>query len=126
MPSSGVSLMKLLVALGQTLPLTLAGMALGIVFAFALALMSVLRPGIIRGFMPVALVTQTMPLVALTPLLVLMLGRGPSVILFDQNGVYRAQVGLSCHCRYGKGCALDRIGTDPWLREGECRNWPLR
>jgi sulfonate transport system permease protein len=87
MPSSGVSLMKLLVALGQTLPLTLAGMALGIVFAFALALMSVLRPGIIRGFMPVALVTQTMPLVALTPLLVLMLGRGPSVILFDQNGV---------------------------------------
>jgi sulfonate transport system permease protein len=32
--------------------------------------------------MPVALVTQTMPLVALTPLLVLLLGRGPSVILW--------------------------------------------
>ena len=32
--------------------------------------------------MPVALVTQTMPLVALTPLLVLLLGRGPGVILW--------------------------------------------
>ena len=32
--------------------------------------------------MPVALVTQTMPLVALTPLLVLILGRGPSLILW--------------------------------------------
>lgn len=82
LPNSGVSQMKLLAALGQTLPLTLAGMALGIVFAFALALLSVLRPGIISGFMPVALVTQSMPLVALTPLLVLMLGRGPSVILW--------------------------------------------
>ncbi|KJS17080.1 MAG: ABC transporter permease [Hoeflea sp. BRH_c9] len=82
LPNSGVSQMKLLAALGQTLPLTIVGMALGIAFAFGLALMSVLRPGIIRGFMPVALVTQTMPLVALTPLLVLMLGRGPSVILW--------------------------------------------
>ncbi|MNI55893.1 putative aliphatic sulfonates transport permease protein SsuC [compost metagenome] len=41
-----------------------------------------MRPGIVRSFMPVALVTQTMPLVALTPLLVLLLGRGPSVILW--------------------------------------------
>ena len=32
--------------------------------------------------MPVALVTQTMPLVALTPLLVLILGRGPSLTLW--------------------------------------------
>ncbi len=82
MPNSGLAQAKLLAALGQTLPMTLAGMALGILFAFGLALLSVLRPAIITGFMPVALVTQTMPLVALTPLLVLMLGRGPSVILW--------------------------------------------
>ena len=35
-----------------------------------------------RSFMPVALVTQSMPLVALTPLLVLLLGRGTALILW--------------------------------------------
>lgn len=81
-PGSAAAQMRLLQALVQTLPMTLAGMALGIAFAFALAIASVVRPGIVRTFMPVALVTQTMPLVALTPLLVLLLGRGPSVILW--------------------------------------------
>ena len=73
---------KLLAALAQTLPMTAAGMAAGLGFAFLLAVLSRMMPGFIRAFMPVALVTQTMPLVALTPLLVLMLGRGPSVTLW--------------------------------------------
>ncbi len=81
-PSATSAQTRLLAALGQTLPMTLLGMAAGLAFAFALALVSVVRPGIVRSFMPVALVTQTMPLVALTPLLVLLLGRGPSVILW--------------------------------------------
>lgn len=81
-PSAEIAQRRLLSALTQTLPLTLLGMAAGLAFAFALALASVVRPGIVRSFMPVALVTQTMPLVALTPLLVLLLGRGPSVILW--------------------------------------------
>lgn len=81
-PSATSAQTRLLAALGQTLPMTLIGMAAGLAFAFALALASVVRPGIVRSFMPVALVTQTMPLVALTPLLVLLLGRGPSVILW--------------------------------------------
>jgi sulfonate transport system permease protein len=62
--------------------MTAAGMAAGLGFAFLLAVLSRMMPGFIRAFMPVALVTQTMPLVALTPLLVLMLGRGPSVTLW--------------------------------------------
>jgi ABC-type nitrate/sulfonate/bicarbonate transport system permease component len=62
--------------------MTLIGMVAGLTLAFALALTSQIRPGIVRAFMPIALVTQTMPLVALTPLLVLMLGRGPAVILW--------------------------------------------
>lgn len=82
LPGSGASQMRLLSALTETLPMTLVGMAFGIAFAFALAITSVVRPGIVRTFLPVALVTQTMPLVALTPLLVLLLGRGPSVILW--------------------------------------------
>ena len=81
-PASAQRLATLGKALMQTLPMTALGMALGLGFAFALALFSVLYPAIVRGFMPFALVTQTMPLVALTPLLVLILGRGPAVILW--------------------------------------------
>lgn len=73
---------KLLAALAETLPITLVGMAGGMVFAFALAVSARLMPGFTRAFLPVALVTQTMPLVALTPLLVLMLGRGTAVTLW--------------------------------------------
>jgi sulfonate transport system permease protein len=72
---------RLLAALAETLPLTVLGMAAGLLFALALACLAELRPAIARGFMPVALVTQTMPLVALTPLLVLLLGRGPAVTI---------------------------------------------
>ena len=69
-------------ALLQTLPVTALGMLAGLGFAFLLAISSRMMPGFIRMFMPIALVTQTMPLVALTPLLVLMLGRGLSVTLW--------------------------------------------
>lgn len=73
---------KLGAALAQTLPITMVGMVAGLGFAFALAISSRMFPGFIRAFMPIALVTQTMPLVALTPLLVLILGRGYSVTLW--------------------------------------------
>lgn len=81
-PQSATVQAKLLAALGQTLPITVAGLALGMAFAFALAVTSRLTPGFTRTFMPMALVTQTMPLVALTPLLVLVLGRGTAVTLW--------------------------------------------
>jgi ABC-type nitrate/sulfonate/bicarbonate transport system permease component len=73
---------RLLAALTQTLPITLLGLAAGLAFAFTLAVLADLFPAITRSFMPVALVTQTMPLVALTPLLVLLLGRGTPLILW--------------------------------------------
>jgi ABC-type nitrate/sulfonate/bicarbonate transport system permease component len=82
LPSAAIAQGKLLGALAQTLPMTFIGMAAGLGLAFLLALSSQVWPGLVRAFMPVALVTQTMPLVALTPLLVLMLGRGPAVILW--------------------------------------------
>jgi len=80
--ASATARARLTAALAQTLPITLAGMVLGMGFAFLLAVSSRLMPGFTRAFMPVALVTQTMPLVALTPLLVLLLGRGPSLTLW--------------------------------------------
>ena len=72
---------RLLGALAETLPITLAGMAAGLAVAFGLAVLGEMRPAIARSLMPVALVSQTMPLVALTPLLVLLLGRGTAVTL---------------------------------------------
>jgi len=73
---------RLLAALAETLPITVVGMAAGLSFAFVLAISSRLFPRAVDAFMPVALVTQTMPLVALTPLLVLILGRGTSLTLW--------------------------------------------
>ena len=80
--TSAVARAKLATALAQTLPITALGMAAGLTVAFALAVSSRLTPGFTRAFLPVALVTQSMPLVALTPLLVLILGRGTAVTLW--------------------------------------------
>jgi len=73
---------RLLAALRETLPIALAGLFAGLAFAFVLAILCDVYPALARTLMPVALVTQTMPLVALTPLLVLMLGRGTSLTLW--------------------------------------------
>jgi ABC-type nitrate/sulfonate/bicarbonate transport system permease component len=73
---------RLLAALVETLPIALVGLLAGLLFAFALAILSDVAPAVTRALMPVALVTQTMPLVALTPLLVLLLGRGTAVTLW--------------------------------------------
>lgn len=73
---------RLLEALAQTLPMTALGMLFGLLSAFVLAITTRIFPLFPRVFMPIALVTQTMPLVALTPLLVLILGRGYSLTLW--------------------------------------------
>jgi ABC-type nitrate/sulfonate/bicarbonate transport system permease component len=73
---------RLIAALWETLPITAVGLMCGLLFAFALAISGRMFPGFLRAFMPVALVTQTMPLVALTPLLVLLLGRGTTLTLW--------------------------------------------
>ena len=80
-PNSGKAQTRLVAALAETLPLTILGMAAGLVFAFLLAVLGAVRPAILRAVLPIALVTQTMPLVALTPLLVLIFGRGVAVTI---------------------------------------------
>jgi sulfonate transport system permease protein len=72
---------RLLAALIQTIPITLVGMFIGLLFAFGLALLSFIAPFLMRALLPFALITQTMPLVALTPLAVLLFGRGIAVTL---------------------------------------------
>ena len=78
---------RLLVALGETVPVTLLGMLVGLLFAFLLSLISFLSPTIMRAILPFALFTQTMPLVALTPLAVLIFGRGLTVTLVITTSV---------------------------------------
>ena len=80
-PSAASAWQRLLAGLAETLPLTLAGMAAGLALALLLAVVGEIRPALARTLLPVSLVTQTMPLVALTPLLVLLLGRGVAVTL---------------------------------------------
>ncbi len=75
-PTAPASRARLLEALGTTIPLTAGGVAVGLAFAFVLATAGLLLPAVVRALLPIALVSQTMPLVALTPLLVLLLGRG--------------------------------------------------
>ena len=72
---------RLFAALAETIPITIFGMLVGLGVAFGLALLSFTSPIVTRALLPFALVTQTMPLVALTPLAVLVFGRGVTVTL---------------------------------------------
>ena len=67
--------------IGQGAKFKIIGMLAGLGFAFSVVVLGKMAPGITRAFLPLALVTQSMPLVALTPLLVLLFGRGVSVML---------------------------------------------
>lgn len=78
---AGLAQEKLLAAFAETLPAAGLGMLLGLAAAFALAALSVLRPAIAAALMPPSLVLQTMPLVALTPIVVLIFGRDLAAIL---------------------------------------------
>lgn len=71
----------LLDALATTLPSAAAGLACGLLMAGTLAVVLTLRPSLAAGVMPLALVSQSMPLVALTPLIVVALGRGLLAVL---------------------------------------------
>ncbi|MBB5223188.1 ABC-type nitrate/sulfonate/bicarbonate transport system permease component [Amaricoccus macauensis] len=79
---SAIARQKLIAALAETLPVAFVGMVCGLGFAFLLAVLAQMSPAVIRAVMPIALFTQTMPLVALTPLLVLLVGRGYAVTMW--------------------------------------------
>jgi sulfonate transport system permease protein len=80
--SSVTAQQRLASALAETLPIAIIGLFAGLFFAFVLAVIADVMPAAMRTLMPIAMVTQTMPLVALTPLLVLLLGRGTAVTLW--------------------------------------------
>jgi sulfonate transport system permease protein len=74
-PESADARSALLAALRQTLPLAGLGMVCGIAAAFGVAALAVVRPAVAQTILPVALFLQSMPLVALVPLVMLIFGR---------------------------------------------------
>ncbi len=75
------SLARLGHALAQTLPYTLLGMLAGLTVAAVLAVAGTVWRALGQALLPLSLVTQSMPLVALTPLVVLVFGRDAATIL---------------------------------------------
>ena len=74
-PRAADSRDRLFSAYGSTLPLALLGLLCGLAAALLLATLLSLRPTLGRSVLPFALISQTMPLPALTPLIVLVFGR---------------------------------------------------
>lgn len=111
----------LLSALAETLPLSLLGLVIGLLVALGLALVGTVAPGLARVLTPIALVTQSMPLVALTPLLVLLLGRGLAVTLAIATSVtfFPAFATLAQGLALVPRTALDlpRAYGAPWWKE---------
>lgn len=68
-------------ALAQSLPPMAVGAVAGIAVAFLLAAVTSLYPAAARSFLPAAFLSQTMPIVALTPLIALVFGRGSLTIV---------------------------------------------
>jgi sulfonate transport system permease protein len=74
-PASADARTALLAALRHTVPLAALGLVLGIAAAFAIAALTVVRPAVARAILPVAMLLQSTPLVALVPLVLLLVGR---------------------------------------------------
>jgi sulfonate transport system permease protein len=120
-PASGLAQARLIGALLETLPIMMAGLLAGLACAFALALVGEFAPAVSRLLLPVSLVTQTMPLVALTPLLVLLFGRGLAVTVAITVSVtfFPAFVAISQGLALVPRAALDlpRAYGAPWWKE---------
>jgi ABC-type nitrate/sulfonate/bicarbonate transport system permease component len=67
---------SILQALGQSLPLAGVGLGVALIVALSLAVLGTIWCNLSAVLMPAAVLLQTMPLVALTPLIVLLFGRG--------------------------------------------------
>ena len=80
MPASGRNRAALLGALGVTLVHAASGFLLGLVLGLGSAILFVLAPTLERSLLPLATILRSIPLVAMTPLIVLVFGRGPAAV----------------------------------------------
>jgi sulfonate transport system permease protein len=80
-PDAAESRTTILQALGESLPLAGIGLCVALSVALILAVMGMIWRTLTAMLMPAALILQTMPLVALTPMIVLLFGRGVATTL---------------------------------------------
>jgi ABC-type nitrate/sulfonate/bicarbonate transport system permease component len=80
-PDAADSRATILQALGQSLPLAAIGLGIALAVALCLAVIGTVWRNLSVLLMPAALILQTMPLVALTPMIVLLFGRGIATTL---------------------------------------------
>jgi sulfonate transport system permease protein len=80
-PTAADARSEIVQALQQSLPLAGIGLAIALAVALALAVTGTLWRGLTSTLMPAALFLQTMPLVALAPIIVLLFGRGVATTL---------------------------------------------
>jgi ABC-type nitrate/sulfonate/bicarbonate transport system permease component len=80
-PDAAESRAAILQALQQSLPLAGIGLLIALGVALTLAVMGMIWRALTAMLMPAALILQTMPLVALTPMIVLLFGRGIAATL---------------------------------------------
>jgi ABC-type nitrate/sulfonate/bicarbonate transport system permease component len=80
-PTAADARLALVSAAAQTVPLAVLGLIAGLAVAFALAALSVISPTLMRGILPIAMVLQNTPSVALAPIILLLLGRGVAACL---------------------------------------------
>jgi ABC-type nitrate/sulfonate/bicarbonate transport system permease component len=80
-PDAAESRAAILQALKESLPLAGIGLGLALSVALTLAVMGMIWRTLTALLMPAALILQTMPLVALTPMIVLLFGRGIAATL---------------------------------------------
>ncbi len=102
-----------------TLGVTAAGFAVSVVVAWALALLVDLVPGLGRGVVPVLVASQTIPVVALAPLVVLWFGFGllPKVLVVTLVTFFPLVVGLVEGLRAagpGATALLTSMGASRW------------
>ncbi len=65
-----------LTALGQTLYDSAIGFSFGLTFATLIAVLFALSKGIEQALMPIAMLLRSVPLIAMTPIIILIFGRG--------------------------------------------------
>jgi sulfonate transport system permease protein len=80
-PDAAESRAAILQALKESLPLAAIGLVIALSVALLLAVMGMIWRTLTALLMPAALILQTMPLVALTPMIVLLFGRGIAATL---------------------------------------------
>jgi sulfonate transport system permease protein len=108
-------------ALGQSLPLAGLGLVIALAVALALAVIGTLWRGLSATLVPAALFLQTMPLVALAPIIVLLFGRGVATTLIVTVTVtfFPALIAIAQGLSQVPGTSLDLLavyGASRWQK----------